>query len=80
MGSIVDSDVTAAALYRKVGTIRRDPFAMLPFCCYHPGDYFRRWINLGKKADPSKLPRIFCVNWFCKTVDGKWLWPGIQTR
>jgi hypothetical protein len=49
-------------------------------CGYHMGDYFRRWINLGKKADPSKLPRIFCVNWFRKTADGKWLWPGIQTR
>ena len=80
MGSIVGSDVTAAAFDRKAGTIRRDPFAMLPFCGYHMGDYFRRWINLGKKADPSKLPRIFCVNWFRKTADGKWLWPGIQTR
>ena len=62
MGSIVGSDVTAAAFDRKAGAIRRDPFAMLPFCGYHMGDYFRRWINLDKKADPSKLPWIFCVN------------------
>jgi len=76
LGSIVGSEVTAAALDVKAGTVRRDPFAMLPFCGYHMGDYFQHWINLGAKADQSKLPKIFCVNWFRKTAEGKWLWPG----
>jgi phosphoenolpyruvate carboxykinase (GTP) len=76
MGSIVGSEVTAAALDLKAGTIRRDPFAMLPFCGYHMGDYFQHWINIGKKGDPDKLPKIFFVNWFRKTSSGKWLWPG----
>jgi len=76
LGSIVGSEITAAALDLKVGTVRRDPFAMLPFCGYHMGDYFRHWIELGAKADPGKLPKIFYVNWFRKTKDGKWLWPG----
>ncbi|MDR2400939.1 MAG: phosphoenolpyruvate carboxykinase (GTP) [Deferribacteraceae bacterium] len=76
MGSIVGSEVTAAALDLKEGTIRRDPFAMLPFCGYHMGDYFQHWINIGKKGDPDKLPKIFFVNWFRKTESGKWLWPG----
>ncbi len=76
MGSIVGSEVTAAALDVKAGTIRRDPFAMLPFCGYHMGDYFQHWINIGKKSTEDKLPKIFFVNWFRKTDDGKWLWPG----
>ncbi len=76
MGSIVGSEVTAAALDLKAGTVRRDPFAMLPFCGYNMGDYFQHWINVGSKADQSKLPKIFFVNWFRKTADGKWLWPG----
>jgi phosphoenolpyruvate carboxykinase (GTP) len=76
MGSIVGSEITAAALDLKVGTVRRDPFAMLPFCGYHMGEYFQHWINIGKKANPAKLPKIFFVNWFRKTADGKWLWPG----
>ena len=75
IGSIIGSEVTAAALDLKAG-VRRDPFAMLPFCGYHMGDYFKHWIELGKKADASKLPKIFYVNWFRKTEDGKWLWPG----
>jgi len=76
MGSIAGSEVTAAALDLKAGTIRRDPFAMLPFCGYHMGDYFRHWISMEKKTSADKLPKIFFVNWFRKSDDGKWLWPG----
>jgi phosphoenolpyruvate carboxykinase (GTP) len=76
MGSIAGSEVTAAALDLKAGTIRRDPFAMLPFCGYHMGDYFRYWITMGTKTAADKLPKIFFVNWFRKSDDGKWLWPG----
>ncbi len=76
LGSIVGSEVTAAAISANIGQVRRDPFAMLPFCGYHMGDYFKHWIEIGKKADQDKLPKIFYVNWFRKTSDGKWLWPG----
>ncbi|MBF0315280.1 MAG: phosphoenolpyruvate carboxykinase (GTP) [Oligoflexia bacterium] len=75
LGSIVGSEVTAAALDVKAGTIRRDPFAMLPFCGYHMGDYFKHWLTIGKTQN-SKLPKIFYVNWFRKTAEGKWAWPG----
>ncbi len=75
VGSTIGSEVTAAALDLKAGTVRRDPFAMLPFCGYNMGDYFAHWIKIGKTKD-AKLPKLFCVNWFRKTKEGKWLWPG----
>jgi len=76
LGSIVGSEITAATISSKIGQVRRDPFAMLPFCGYHMGDYFQHWLNIGAKADPKKLPKIFYVNWFRKSKDGKFLWPG----
>ncbi len=76
MGSIVGSEVTAAVISDKVGQVRRDPFAMLPFCGYHMGDYFQHWLDIGKASTADKLPKIFFVNWFRKSADGKWLWPG----
>jgi phosphoenolpyruvate carboxykinase (GTP) len=76
MGSIMGSEITAAAISANIGQVRRDPFAMLPFCGYHIGDYLTHWLELGHKTDADKLPRIFYVNWFRKSADGKWLWPG----
>ncbi len=76
MGSIMGSEITAATISSNIGQVRRDPFAMLPFCGYHICDYLQHWLNMGKKTDPDKLPKIFYVNWFRKDKDGNWLWPG----
>jgi phosphoenolpyruvate carboxykinase (GTP) len=75
LGSVMSSEMTAAAA-GTVGKVRRDPMAMLPFCGYHMGDYFAHWVKIGQKADADKLPKIYYVNWFRKSDDGKWLWPG----
>jgi phosphoenolpyruvate carboxykinase (GTP) len=75
LASNVSSEGTAAA-ENKVGELRRDPMAMLPFCGYNMADYFGHWLSLGGKADAAKLPRIYYVNWFRKDENGKFVWPG----
>ena len=75
LASNVASEGTAAA-ENRVGELRRDPFAMLPFCGYNMGDYFSHWLKVGASADPAKLPRLFFVNWFRKDAKGKFVWPG----
>ncbi|UOB10582.1 phosphoenolpyruvate carboxykinase (GTP) [Streptomyces sp. HP-A2021] len=75
LGANVASEKTAAA-EGKVGELRRDPFAMLPFCGYNMGDYMAHWIDVAKDKDQSKLPKIYYVNWFRKDDDGKFVWPG----
>ncbi len=76
MGSIMGSEITAAAISDNIGKVRRDPFAMLPFIGYHVGDYLQHWLDVGAKSEEGKLPKIFYVNWFRKDKDGKFLWPG----
>ncbi|WP_031520471.1 phosphoenolpyruvate carboxykinase (GTP) [Streptomyces sp. NRRL F-5123] len=75
LGANISSEKTAAA-EGKVGELRRDPFAMLPFCGYNMGDYFAHWLEVGRAHDPAKLPRIYYVNWFRKDAAGRFVWPG----
>lgn len=75
MGATMSSEKTAAA-EGNVGELRRDPFAMLPFCGYNMADYWGHWLKIGNFTSPEKLPRIYSVNWFRRDANGRFLWPG----
>jgi phosphoenolpyruvate carboxykinase (GTP) len=75
MGATMSSEKTAAA-EGTVGELRRDPFAMLPFCGYNMADYWGHWLKIGSFSSPEKLPRIYSVNWFRRGADGRFIWPG----
>jgi phosphoenolpyruvate carboxykinase (GTP) len=75
IGSIMGSEITAAAIDENIGKVRRDPFAMLPFIGYNIADYINHWLDVSKQTTEEKLPKIFFVNWFRKE-NGKFLWPG----
>ena len=75
MGATISSEQTAAA-EGTVGELRRDPFAMLPFCGYNMADYWGHWLKIGRTARRRTRPQIFQVNWFRKDADGSFLWPG----
>ena len=77
MGSAAGSEVTAAVISDQIGQVRRDPMAMLPFFGYNVCDYFQHWLEMERtSANPANLPRIYFVNWFRKTPDGQFMWPG----
>ena len=75
LGACMASEKTAAA-DGQIGQLRRDPFAMLPFCGYNMGDYFSHWLSVEAMTDPARLPRIYHVNWFRKNPAGRFAWPG----